>query len=136
MDIQIRKAEIKDAVKICGISCNDPGHECDDLLVKNRLKNISPNRETVFVAESGGEVIGSIHAEKYELLYCETMANILGLAVKSEFRRMGAGRKLISAAENRALENGIKIIRINSGISRTGVHEFYRSIGFDSKKDS
>ena len=53
MDIQIRKAEIKDAGKICGISCNDLGYECDDLLIKNRLENISPDRETVFVAESG-----------------------------------------------------------------------------------
>ncbi len=54
MEIQIRKAEIKDAGKICGISCNDLGYECDDLLIKSRLENISPDREAVFVAESDG----------------------------------------------------------------------------------
>ena len=51
------------------------------------------NRECVFVADIDGEIAGFVHVEKYNLLYCKSMANILGLAVSNKFRRQGLGEK-------------------------------------------
>ena len=79
--------------------------------------------------------IGYIHVEKYNTLYFETMANILGLAVKSEYQHQGIGKKLIGAAETWAAENGIKTMRLNSSISRTDAHAFYRHLGYGSEKE-
>ena len=63
------------------------------------------------------------------------MANVLGLSVKKEFQKMGIGRALLEAAENWARENGIKMMRLNSGINRTDAHQFYKHLDYISEKD-
>ena len=130
----IRKAKVTDATAICRISSNDLGYECEESLVLQRLSNLDSAREVVFVAELDGQVAGYVHAEVYSLLYFEPMANILGLAVSSAFRRKGVGKALMQRAEDWARERGMKEIRLNSGGTRKEAHEFYRAIGFDDEK--
>ncbi|MBQ8280970.1 MAG: GNAT family N-acetyltransferase [Lachnospiraceae bacterium] len=132
--MNIRRANKQDSSAICRISSNDLGYECDEELVSRRLHNIDDNREAVFVAEVDYEVVGYIHVEKYELLYYESMVNILGIAVSSGYRKRGIGKALLNHAENWAKESSINIIRLNSGITRKEAHEFYRAMGFDSEK--
>lgn len=134
MNIVIRKAALDDAKAIAEISSNDLGYDCTTEFVTNKLTGLDKSREAVFVAENENSVIGYIHIEKYDTLYCETLANVLGLAVKSDSRRKGAGRLLIQAAENWAKDIGAKGVRLNSGGSRTAAHSFYRSVGFDNEK--
>lgn len=62
------------------------------------------------------------------------MANILGLAVAQSDRRKGLGRKLMAEAERWAKDNGIHIMRLNSGVDRTHAHSFYRAIGYNEDK--
>ena len=62
------------------------------------------------------------------------MENILGLAVKSEYQNKGIGKRLIQAAEAWATENNINTMRLNSGISRTNAHNFYRHLGYGTEK--
>lgn len=132
--MNVRKADINDASAICRICTDDLGYECSEEFVSNRLKNIDGSREAVFAAEVDGTVVGYIHAEIYNTLYFASMINILGLAVSRDHRRQGIGRALITCAENWAKEQGINIVRLNSGNSRKEAHEFYRAMGYDNEK--
>ena len=132
--MNVRKADINDASAICRICTYDLGYECSEEFVSNRLKNIDWSREAVFAAEIDGTVVGYIHAEIYNTLYFASMINILGLAVSRSHRRQGIGRALITCAENWAKEQGINIVRLNSGSSRKEAHEFYRAMGYDNEK--
>lgn len=134
MQLTIRNAVIDDYKAIAAISREDLGYDCSDELVRLKLEKLDTSREAVFAAVCDNCVIGYVHAEKYDTLYFETLVNILGLAVKSDSRRIGAGRRLMEAAECWAKENGAVGVRLNSGITRTGAHDFYRAVGYNSEK--
>lgn len=133
-DLKVREASLEDYKAIVKICCEDLGYSCDADLVRNKISLLDKSRECVFVAECEDKVIGYVHVEKYDLLYFETMVNILGLAVCSESRRQGAGRLLMTAAEEWAKSMGAVGVRLNSGVTRIKAHEFYRVIGYVSKK--
>ncbi len=121
--MNIRKADVQDAFAICKISCDDLGYKCNDELVSKRLINLDNRREVVFVAEIDDIIVGYIHAEIYNLLYYESMINILGIAVSSDYRRQGVGKSLLKQTENWATELGINIIRLNSGSTRKLIYQ-------------
>ncbi len=137
MKIIIRGAVEADFQAIARLGREAMGYEeSTDALVCEKLeKTLQKDYERVFVAECDGTVAGFVHAEQYELLYYPTMVNILGLAVDEAFRRFGVATKLMAAVEDWAKACGIREIRLNSGITRTGAHEFYRKIGFDDEKE-
>ena len=130
----IREARITDYEEIQCICELDLGYKCDKELVKLRLANIDHNRECVFVADEGNKVTGFIHVERYDLLYSPGMANVLGLAVKREYRRQGIGKELLSEAEEWAKSKRIAMMRLNSGTARKEAHEFYRRQGYSDEK--
>ncbi|MGN0665125.1 MAG: GNAT family N-acetyltransferase [Huintestinicola sp.] len=134
MIIKIRRASSEDATAISEISSKELGYDCTARLVKTKLEGLDLKREAVFAAESDKGVIGYIHIEKYDTLFSETHANVLGLAVREDSQRNGAGKLLIEAAESWAREIGAMGVRLNSGGSRTGAHSFYRSVGYDIEK--
>lgn len=135
MSIAIRYANTDDAEAIALICSEDLGYSCSDTLVKTKLSGVDKSREAVFAAESEGKVIGYVHVERYDTLYMETLANILGLAVRNDSRRLGAGRMLMAAAEDWARENGAVGVRLNSGGQRKEAHAFYRAVGYLSEKE-
>lgn len=110
--MNVRKANAQDATAICKISSEDLGYECNTELVFERLTQL-----------------------EYNLLYHETMVNVLGIAVSSDCRRSGVGRSLLEHAKNWAKELGKNVIRLNSGSTRKEAHAFYRVMGFDSEKE-
>lgn len=134
-NIKTRTAFIGDAKEICEICSEDLGYPCDLSLVKRKIENINDNREAIYVALVDESIAGFIHVERYDVLYYETMGNILGLAVKATYQHNGVGKRLIYAAEAWAVENKINVMRLNSGISRTMAHDFYRHLGYDSEKE-
>ena len=143
----VRKITIDDAEDICKICSQEMGYECAPALVKSKIEKLDLKREAVFVAEvetskgqeffhrAESQLVGFIHVERYEVLYFESMANILGLAVKKDFQKQGLGKALLLAAENWAQENGIHPMRLNSGINRTDAHGFYEHLGYVSEKE-
>lgn len=134
-DIIIRQAKIEDYKDICKICCDDLGYNCSEELVKERLKGLDKNSERVLVAVYNSEVVGYLHAQIYKTLYFEELINFLGLAVSKEYRNKKVGTKLVNEIENWAKENGIKKVRVNSGLSRKEAHEFYRSLGYNNEKE-
>ena len=134
-DFIIRKIELKDAGGLCKICSEEMGYECDSDLVKSKIEKLDSKREAVFVVEEESQLLGFIHVERYEVLYFESMANILGLAVKKDFQKQGLGKALLLAAENWAQKNGIYLMRLNSGINRIDAHGFYEHLGYVSEKE-
>lgn len=135
INFEIREIEPSDAGGIQSICEKDLGYECSLSLVEDKIKSLDKKREQVFVAAINGSIGGFIHVEKYDTLYFETMCNVLGLAVAKDFQKMGLGKNLLTAGENWAKQNGIKCMRVNSGITRVEAHKFYRHLGYESEKE-
>lgn len=133
--ITIRVARTEDYKQLADICRNDLGYEVLDELVKDKLQLVDSSRECVFVAENINEVIGFVHVEIYNTIYCGSLANILGLAVSKKNQRMGAGRMLMCAAQEWASKKGVIGVRLNSSSKRLEAHDFYRAIGYNLEKD-
>jgi predicted N-acetyltransferase YhbS len=104
------------------------GYEYDEQKVKKRIKYILKNtKDIIFVAEQGNEVIGYIHGSPYELLFEDSLVNILGLIVNKQHRNLGVGGNLIEKLESWAKENGFSGVRLVSGADRLNAHKFYES---------
>lgn len=131
----IRTAVTEDATGVSGLCSEDLGYPCDEALVRIRIGWLDLEREAVFVALEDNEICGFIHVERYNTLYSESLANILGLAVSSKYRKKGIGRALIDRAEKWAMENGISVMRLNSGAARKEAHEFYRRLDYGFEKE-
>lgn len=127
---KVRPLTAGDAEAICEICSEDLGYPCTVELVKSKIAGLDSAREAVFVALSDDKCIGYIHVEKYDTLYFETMANILGIAVRKNCQAGGAGTALLQAAEGWAKDRGITLMRVISGATRTGAHAFYESRGY------
>lgn len=155
--VKIRQAAASDIPAMNELFQKDLGYaECTLEIVEKQFAGLDNSREAVFIAEaestdaSGDShdgshdvtsdarpspIAGVIHVEKYNALYFPTMANILGIAVATDFRRQGIGSALLKRAEEWARENGAGSMRLNSGESRKKAHEFYRALGYiDDKK--
>lgn len=124
-----------DCGQICLISSAALGYSCKIEDVRKRITELDNDRERVFVAEADGKAVGYIHAEHYKTLYMEKLVNILGLAVLEEYRKIGAGRALLTEAENWAKAEGAAGVRLNSGAQRTEAHRFYRNSGYTMEKE-
>ena len=130
-----RIASKEDAKSINDISKNELGYsDCTESLVLQKFQKIDFEDEVVFVAEYKKKVIGFIHVHIYDILYYESMVNILDLAVDSKFTKNGIGKSLMAKVEEWAKSKNIKLIRLNSGGTRTQAHNFYRNIGFSEEK--
>jgi predicted N-acetyltransferase YhbS len=104
--------------------------------LKERIQYILDNtKDIILVAEIKEEVVGYIHASPYELMYFDSLMNILGFVVKEEKRGTGIGHKLITELERVAKESGFTGIRLTSGSTRTDAHRFYEKHGYINKKE-
>ncbi|WP_294189587.1 GNAT family N-acetyltransferase [uncultured Clostridium sp.] len=104
--------------------------------VKDRISYITENtKDVILVVEKDNEVIGYIHGSPYELLYNDSLINILGFVVKGDYRNTGVGNELINSLEDWAKENGYSGIRLVSGYDRTDAHRFYEKHGYINKKN-
>jgi GNAT superfamily N-acetyltransferase len=89
----------------------------------------------LFVAQqAGGSVIGWIHVQRTNLLEADPRAEIWGLVVAESARRIGVGRLLIHAAEEWALDRGLKVMALRSNNLRLDAHKFYERLGYEVVK--
>jgi predicted N-acetyltransferase YhbS len=92
-----------------------------------------PNLELV-VAEDQGEVVGSLMFMIVPNLShkASPWALVENVIVDERHRGNGIGKVLMEYAIERAKENGCYRIGLSSDNRRTGAHNFYRSLGFES----
>ena len=132
----IRKVELRDVSAIQRLNAECLGYDFDREATESQLKRLLENdQHLILVAEEGGQVIGYAHAASYDCLYFPSLLNLLALAVAQDFQGQGHGRALMQALREEAKAAGYTGIRINSGISRSAAHEFYRSLGCSEKAD-
>ena len=132
----IRKVKLRDAAAIQWLNAECLGYDFDREATEAQLKRLlESDQHLILVAEEGGQVIGYAHAASYDCLYFPSLLNLLALAVAQEFQGRGHGRALMQALREEAKAAGYTGIRINSGISRSSAHAFYRSLGCNEKAD-
>lgn len=133
--VKIREAVPNDAAAISELNDLQMGYSISVKDTYERLVNILANKSNkIFVATIEGNVVGYVHANDYDLIFSPHMKNIMGIAVNEKFKCQGIGRMLINAVEIWARSTNAVGIRLVSGVTRTGAHEFYRHCGFRGDK--
>lgn len=104
--------------------------------VKERIEFISKyTKDIIFVSELDNEVIGYIHGSPYELLFSDSLINVLGFVVKEKYRNNGVGSLLIGNLESWAKNNDFTGIKLLSHPIRINAHGFYERRGYFHTKD-
>ena len=104
--------------------------------VKERIQYIIENsKDIIFVCEYFNEVIGYIHGSPYELLFSDSLINVLCFVVKEKYRNNGVGSKLIDRLECWAKDNGFAGIKLLTHPNRIHAHRFYERHGYIHTKD-
>lgn len=89
----------------------------------------------VAVAEKGSlGLLGWVQATPRETLQADSCAELTGLVVASQARRMGVGRRLVAEVEKWAQEMGLHTVVVRSNTQRVESHEFYKALGYDWTK--
>jgi GNAT superfamily N-acetyltransferase len=96
---------------------------------------IKKTNDMIFVYEQNTEVIGYIHGSPYELLFSDSLVNVLGFVVKECYRNQGIGSILIDRLEQWGKDNGFSGIKLLSHPSRIHAHRFYERRGYIFTKD-
>lgn len=135
MEWTIREARLADCAAITRLNQEELGYDFPEERTWEKLRACLTNpAHKIFVAESGGEVVGYLHLEDYDVLYFPHMKNVLGIAVAGACRRQGVGRALLAAGEAWAKADGAVAVRLVSGEGREGAHAFYQSLGYTGNK--
>lgn len=136
MIFEIREFNLEDSLAIYHLNKEEMGYDypLEDTFVKlMHLKE--SHRDKIYVAVVSGEVVGYIHACDYDLIYEDHMKNVMGIAVKSEYKKQGIGKALLETVEQWAKESGANAVRLVSGSHRKEAHEFYRHCGYGNEKN-
>src|SRR4029077_4481082 len=100
MELKIRRAKSADAPQIAVLT-GQLGYPATTMQMRKRLLGIKPSSQhAIFVADSAKDgVIGWVHVSRQPVLEGEIRAEVNGLVVAEEQRSLGAGAKLLAAAE-------------------------------------
>ncbi len=134
-ELKIRRAKSADAPRIAELS-GQLGYPATTAQIRERLRGIQPaSQNAVFVADSkNGGVIGWLHVSRDVLLESETRAEVNGLVVAEGQRSLGAGARLLAAAEDWARKHGCKGMSVRSNVIRERAHKFYECNGYEHYK--
>jgi predicted N-acetyltransferase YhbS len=132
---EIRSADFKD-IYLLNQEFNPKLYSFSPERVKERIDYIINNtKDIIFVSEQDNEVIGYIHGSPYELLFSDSIVNVLGFVVKEKNRNNGVGSKLIDSLEYWAKGNSFSGIKLLTHPNRINAHRFYEKHGYVHTKD-
>lgn len=104
--------------------------------VKEKIEIIiKKTKDIIFVFEQNERVIGYIHGSPYELLFSDSLINVLGFVVKESHRNQGIGSILIDRLEQWGTDNGFSGMKLLSHPSRIHAHRFYERRNYRFTKD-
>ena len=129
-DCTVRPATVSDAGSVAGLA-GQLGYPTTTARAAERLEPIAADSGQAFlVAESAGVVVGWIHVHVTRLVEAEPFAELGGLVVDEAHRGRGAGRALMTAAEDWIRANRIAKLRVRTRSDRLDAHAFYEARGY------
>jgi GNAT superfamily N-acetyltransferase len=134
-ELKIRRAKSGDAPRLAELA-GQLGYPATADQLRQRMRRIQPaSQHAIFVAESPKDgVIGWLHLSRQPLLEVEMRAEVNGLVVAEGQRSLGAGARLLAAAENWARKHGCKGMSVRSNVIRERAHKFYERNGYEHYK--
>ena len=107
-------------------------------VIRDRFAEVSMSPvHKLFVAKDDGVVCGWVQVcKERETLLSDARAEITALVVDERVRGKGIGRVLVKAAEEWALAQGLKLMRLRTNVTREEAHQFYRRVGYVESKRS
>lgn len=131
---KIREATLQDFESINYLSQFLGYKKLSDELAKIRLQNLlSSINDKIWVFEEENSITGWLHIFIAYRVASAQFAEIGGLVVGLDCRRLGIGRALVQHAYNWAKVHGLNL-RVRCNSKRQGVYEFYNSMNFQHKK--
>lgn len=133
--LQIRKCGMNDLERVTAL-LREFGYPTTLSVMKERLEGMDndPYRYTM-VAELNNAVEGMIEIRQVHSYYkqADCIMEITALIVSEDLRGNGLGKRLISAAEDWARQQGCSQLFLRSGnrVERAPAHAFYRHLGFE-----
>lgn len=138
--VVIREATENDLMSIVALFADDPlgGHgdttepeALPDYRAAFAHINASQN-ETLYVAELGGEVVGTFQTMVTTTLTGRGSSAMIIEAVqtRADMRGRGIGAAMIDFAVERARHDGMRLVQLTSNAVRKDAHRFYERLGF------
>jgi GNAT superfamily N-acetyltransferase len=132
--LRIRRATSGDAQRLAELT-TELGYPTTPKEMKTRISQLKKGGDcAVFVAESVEQVIGWIHVGTCYLLEMGPCGEVRGLIVAAGMRSLGAGARLLSAAEEWARKHGCESMAVRSNVIRERAHAFYEREGYEHFK--
>lgn len=127
----VRRAADSDVSKIADL-LGELGYSTHPSFILNRLQLVGGRPDdAVFVAESGGSVIGVVSVHVFPAFHADTwIGRITSLVVGAHHRRKGVGKLLLTAAEAFAAQRRCSQIEVTSGGTHEPAPQFYESNGY------
>ena len=133
-DVTIRFARPSDAETIAELT-KQLGYIADPAAVASRLfRFLERSDQQLLVADHGGRAVGWIHMVITEYIEADAFVVIGGLVVDREYRKQGIGRRLLTRAEEWAVQHGCSVVRLSSNVRRVEAHGFYERAGYTNLK--
>jgi GNAT superfamily N-acetyltransferase len=134
-DLNIRRAKSSDAAQLAELS-GQLGYPATAAQIRQRLRGIKPASDhTVLVAETAeAGVVGWLHVSRQPLLEMGIRGEVNTLVVAEGQRSLGAGARLLAAAEEWARKHGCKGMSVRSNVIRERAHKFYERNGYEHYK--
>lgn len=133
--LTIRRARRSDAVRLAELS-GQLGYPATAEEITKRLRKLGPaSLSALFVADSPYDgVVGWAHVSVNHLLEVGTRAELNGLVVAEGQRSLGAGARLLDAAEAWARKHDCQSMSVRSNVIRERAHKFYERQGYEHYK--
>ena len=134
-ELRIRRAKPSDAPQLASLT-GELGYPATAAEIRERLRRIQPaSHNAVFVADSAKDgVVGWLHVSREALLESDVRAEVNGLVVAEGQRSLGAGARLLAAAEDWARKHSCKSMSVRSNVIRERAHKFYERNGYEHYK--
>ncbi|HEY2548901.1 MAG TPA: GNAT family N-acetyltransferase [Candidatus Acidoferrum sp.] len=133
--LKVRRARVSDAPQLARL-CGQLGYPTAGAEITKRLYKLKPaSQNALFVAESpDAGVVGWTHVSVTHLVDVGTRAELNGLIVAEGQRSLGAGARLLEAAEDWARKHGCPCMSVRSNVIRDRAHKFYERQGYEHYK--
>lgn len=126
----IRPADLHDAPELSRLAA-ELGYVASAEAMRQRLHWLEGRDDAVLVAAAAGApLLGWIHLGRRIALESGECAEILGLVVGATARRLGVGKRLVTAAEAWSRNRGLDRIVVRSNAARTESHRFYPALDY------